>query len=672
MSKKRKILVTAALPYANGDIHIGHLVEYLQTDFWVRFQKMRGHECRYMCADDTHGTPVMISSKELGISPEELIEREQKKHIRDFAAFEIEFDNYYTTNSPENRELSEDIYNHMKEKGHIESKVIKQFYCGHDSMFLPDRFVIGTCPRCGAEEQYGDSCDQCSATYDSFEIESPKCAVCGNKPVEKESEHLFFKLNNFRDYLLGWVKEHTSTEVVNKLNEWLKDDLRDWDISRDAPYFGFEIPGYTDKYFYVWLDAPIGYIASTMNWCAQNKRELSEFWRNGDGENELYHFIGKDIMYFHTLFWPVMLMNAGYKTPDQVFIHGFLTVNGKKMSKSKGTFIKACTYLDHLNPLYLRYYYACKMSPTMDDIDLNFNDFLNRVNSDLIGKITNLASRGAQMLNKLDSTIGALSKEGEKLVKEAQDKAELMEAHFEKREFSKAMIEIRNIADKANKYFDDAVPWKTIKTDENKTKEVLSAVLTLFRIMAVYLKPVLPSYTVRVEKLFNDKPYTWDSYKDTLKGKKIGTYEHLLTRIEKKGIDMAIEDSKEKTGLKAPGGSSKDGIASLAAEIDYDTFCKIDLRVAKVLEAEEIEGADKLLRLKIDVGTDERTILAGIKTKYTPDELIGRHIIVAANLQPRKMKFGTSEGMLLAAGDGGKDLYLLSIDDGAKPGQRIH
>jgi methionyl-tRNA synthetase len=398
---KRKILVTSALPYANGDIHIGHLVEYLQTDFWVRYQKMRGNECLYMCADDTHGTPVMISANKLGITPEELISEYHKRHMEDFTDFQITFDNYYSTNSPENRELSETIFAHMQENGHVDKRAVKQNYCENDRMFLPDRFVTGTCPRCGSEDQYGDSCDVCSSTYSSFELVDAKCTLCGVPPVAKESEHLFFVLNNFRDFLVDWVKTHTPEEVKNKLQEWLKQDLRDWDISRDAPYFGFEIPGYKNKYFYVWVDAPIGYMSATKNWCEKNGRDFAEFWK--DTDTELYHFIGKDIIYFHTLFWPAMLHNSAFRTPDQVFVHGFLTINGEKMSKSKGTFIKARTYLDHLEPLYLRYYYACKLTSSMDDIDLNFDDFVQRVNSDLIGKITNLASRGAQMLNKIDA-----------------------------------------------------------------------------------------------------------------------------------------------------------------------------------------------------------------------------------------------------------------------------
>ena len=543
MSEKKKILVTSALPYANGDIHMGHLVEYLQTDFWVRFQKMKGNDCHYMCADDTHGTPVMISSRKQGITPEELIERNHAKHIKDFSEFEIEFDNYYSTNSPENKEFSEEIYSHMVANGHIESQSITQYYCEKDEMFLPDRFLTGTCPRCGAENQYGDSCDKCGASYSSSEIVDPRCTLCNNKPVEKQSEHLFFKLNHFNDFLKGWVKEHTSKEVANKLDEWLKEDLRDWDISRDAPYFGFPIPGKEGKYFYVWLDAPIGYMSATKNWCKENNRCFDEFWKEGD--SRLVHFIGKDIVYFHTLFWPAMLHNAGYKTPDDVFAHGFLTVNGEKMSKSKGTFINARTYLDHLDPLYLRYYYACKLSSSMDDIDLNFDDFVNRVNSEYIGKITNLASRGVQMLNKIDSQLGAVPAEGKGLIEETQQKAETIAEFYEGRDFGKALVEIRNLADAANRYFDEKKPWEVVKVDVEAGRAILTTVINVFRLITIYLKPVLPSYARKVEVLFNEAPYTWESYRHILENHQMNKFEHLAKRVDRKQIDKMVEAAKE-------------------------------------------------------------------------------------------------------------------------------
>ncbi len=671
-NKKETILVTSALPYANGAIHLGHMVEYLQTDFWARFQKMKGHECLYMCADDTHGTPVMITARSMGISPEELIEKNHEKHTRDFADFEIRFDNYYSTNSPENREFSEEIFSHMEANHHIESRPVRQFYCEHDRMFLPDRFVTGTCPQCGAENQYGDSCDKCSCTYSSFELKDPRCAICKNIPIEKESEHLFFKLNHFKDFLKDWVKNHTAKEVANKLDEWLKYDLKDWDISRDAPYFGFDIPGHPGKYFYVWVDAPIGYMSSTKNWCSKNNRDFNEFWKGS--QTKLYHFIGKDIVYFHTLFWPSMLHNAGYKTPDQVFVHGFLTVNGEKMSKSKGTFIDARDYLDHLEPLYLRYYYACKLSPSLDDIDLNFDDFFNRVNSELIGKITNLASRGMQMLNKLDSRLGPVPDEGKTLIRKAQEKAPIISDFFENREFSKAMVEIRNLADAANRYFDEKKPWDTIKSDQETTRGTLTTVINLFRIIAVFLKPILPSYCQKVEELLGEEPFQWDSHQVILENRPIKPFEHLAKRIQKENIDKMIassmESPKESTSEKP--GARKFTPEPLAPEIDINDFAKVDLRIAKVLEAEDVEGADKLVRLKVDIGFDTRTVIAGIKKAYRPQDLVGRHIVVAANLKPRKMKFGTSEGMLLAAGAGEKDIFILSPDQGAAPGERVH
>jgi methionyl-tRNA synthetase len=669
--KKEKILVTSALPYANGDIHIGHLVEYLQTDFWVRFQKMKGNECLYMCADDTHGTPIMISARTLGITPEELIEKNHRKHINDFSDFEIRFDNYYSTNSPENKEFSEEIYSHMKANNHIETKFIKQLYCEKDEMFLPDRFVVGTCPHCGAGDQYGDSCDKCSTTYSSFELKEPRCAVCQTTPIEKESEHLFFKLNHFKDFLKNWVKGHTSKEVTNKLEEWLKDDLRDWDISRDAPYFGFTIPGQEGKYFYVWVDAPIGYISSTKNWCTRNNRDFKEFWQ--DPQAKLYHFIGKDIVYFHTLFWPAMLYNAGYKIPDGVFVHGFLTVNGEKMSKSKGTFIKARTYLDHMEPLYLRYYYASKLSAGLDDIDLNFDDFVTRVNAELIGKITNLASRGIQMLNKLGSVLGTLPDEGKALIRTAREKAGTIADLYENREFNKAIIEIRQLADLANRYFDQQKPWETIKLDPETTRGVLTTVVNLFRIITIFLKPVLPSYCQKVEDLLDEEPYQWDSLQVDLENHRLKPFTHLAKRLSKESVEKMIDASKETPDPGSEQAAAKTFTPEpLAGEIDFNDFMKVDLRVAKVLEAEMIKEADKLIRLKVDIGVETRTIIAGIKQAYNPTDLVGRHIVVVANLKPRKMKFGTSEGMLLAAGPGGKDIFILSPDSGATPGERVH
>lgn len=544
MSEK-KMIVTAALPYANGPIHIGHLVEYLQADMWARFQKMRGKDCLYICADDTHGTPIMLRARKEGITPEELIARSQEEHVKDFADFEINFDHFSSTNSETNREFCEEIYNKMLEKEHIDTREIMQSFCEHDNMFLPDRFVKGTCPKCGAEDQYGDSCDACGATYSPIEMKDSYCAVCGNTPVEKGSEHYFFQLGHFNNFLSTWVKEHTQSEIANKLKEWLEGGLRDWDISRDGPYFGFQIPGTTDKYFYVWVDAPVGYISSTKEWCDKNSADFDSIWRKDSADSEIYHFIGKDIVYFHCLFWPAMLENAGFKTPTKVFVHGFLTVNGEKMSKSKGTFIAARTYLNHLNPMHLRYYYATKLSASVSDIDLNFDDFIGRVNSELIGKITNMASRGAQMLHKkIDGVTGSIPDDGMVFVKAAQERGEVIAKHFQDLEYAKAMQEIRGIAEEANRYFDEKEPWKLIKEDVEATRGVLTTALNMFRIMAIYLTPVLPEYSKNVEKLFSDEPYTWESSKTVFENKPIQKYEHLASRIEEDKVKLVVEESR--------------------------------------------------------------------------------------------------------------------------------
>ena len=537
-------MATSALPYANGDIHIGHLVEYLQTDFWTRFQKMRGHKCLYICADDTHGTPIMIRARQENISPETLIARSQQEHVRDFTDFEVEFDNYSSTNSPLNRDFSNTLFKAMENNGHIIIRSVDQYYCEHDKMFLPDRFVKGTCPQCKADNQYGDSCDVCGAAYSSSEVVNPKCSTCGAIPIVKASEHLFFKLNDFKDFLKAWIPKHTPRDTANKLLEWFNEDLRDWNISRDAPYFGFEIPGHKEKFFYVWLDAPVGYMASTKEWCIKNNSSFEDIWNSQ--ESEIYHFIGKDIVRFHCLFWPANLHNGGFKMPDQVFVHGFLTVNGEKMSKSKGTFIKARTYLNHLDPMYLRFYYATKLNSSADDLDLNFDDFISRVNSDLVGKITNLASRGAQMLNKkLDGRIGSFDIDGKQLVQAARAKSETIANYFEAREFSKGLVEIRELADQANRYFDEKAPWLSIKTNPESTRPVLSATLNLFRLIAIYLKPILPQYVSNVEKLFGEQPYTWEHSQTILENCRISTYEYLASRIEQKQIESVIEATKK-------------------------------------------------------------------------------------------------------------------------------
>jgi methionyl-tRNA synthetase len=698
----RRILMTTALPYANGYIHIGHLVEYLQADFWNRFQNMRGHQCTYVCADDTHGTPIMVRAREQGITPEKLIAQSYEEHFRDFKDFQVEFAQYGSTNSPENKALCEEFYGKMKAKGHIAKRSIDQLYCEFDKMFLPDRFVKGTCPKCGTKEQYGDSCDVCGATYSPADMKDTHCAVCGSTPVVRPSEHVFFKLNDFKSYLQDWLPQHTASEVTKKMMEWFNEDLRDWDISRDEPYFGFAIPGEDKKYFYVWVDAPMGYVSTTKQWCDKNGGNFDEIWRQGD-KAEVYHFIGKDITYFHTLFWPALLKAADFRSPTQVFVHGHLMVNGEKMSKSKGTFIAARTYLNHLNPEFLRYYYATKLNGTVDDIDLNMEDFVARVNSDLVGKITNLASRGAQMLKKkMDGKMTVPDAQGTELIRLAQSKGEEIAKHYEARDFAKATNEIRALADEANRYFDEKAPWKTLEPQPEETKKVLTATLNVFRILSIYLKPVLPHYTAKVETFFGEEPYAWQDINTVLTNQNIAGYEHLASRVEADKVKAMIEESrvlnekvaaeKKATALASAAktltgsgaasvktasssGSASNPAAAAAdkpAEIEFDDFMKVELRIGQIVQAEEIKEADKLLRLKVDIGGGEfRQIIAGIKAAYAAEKLVGRQVLVCVNLKPRKMKFGMSEGMVLAAGDGGSDLFVLSPDSGAKTGQRV-
>jgi len=666
---KRKIVVTSALPYANGDIHIGHLVEYLQTDFWVRFQKMRGHDCLYICADDTHGTPIMVRSRNEGITPEELIARSYKQHVKDFDDFQVNFDHYGSTNCDENRAFSEKIFKAMEASGNITQRTQPQLFCEKDQMFLPDRFVKGSCPKCSAENQYGDSCDSCGETYAAEELKDARCTLCGSTPITRESEHLYFELEPSRDFLKEWIPVHTAPEIANKLLEWFDEPLRGWCISRDAPYFGFEIPGHPGKFFYVWVDAPIGYMASLTQWCQKNGENFDEWWQSPDAE--LYHFIGKDIVRFHSLFWPAMLKTAEYKTPDQVFVHGFLTVNGEKMSKSKGTFIKARTYLDHLKAQDLRFYYACKLNSTADDMDLNMDDFIGRVNSDLVGKITNLASRGAQMLYKrLDGVCGVMDDDGRRLCDEARSKAELVAKHYEARDFNKAMVEVRALADLANQYFDTQAPWLLIKTDPEAARCVMTSVLNLFRILAIYLQPVLPEYALKVAALFNEEPYVWSDIEKVIESVPINKYAYLTQRVEQDAVTRMVAESKESavqdSVVVIP------GIEPVKETIDFDTFSKIDLRVATVISAEAVEKADKLLRVMLDIGDGKlRQVFAGIKKYYDPDKLVGRQVVMAANLAPRKMRFGLSEGMIVAAGNPDGDLFVVSPDAGALPGAGV-
>ena len=670
----RKMLVTSALPYANGPIHIGHLVEYLQTDIWVRFQKACGNTCFYFCADDTHGTPIMIRAKSEGITPETLIERVHKDHYKDFSDFAIAFDNYYTTHSEENRILSERIYNGALEAGSIVKKKIEQAYDEQEKMWLPDRFIKGTCPRCKAENQYGDSCDICAAHYQATELINPVSAVSGHPPVLKESTHYFFRLADYADALKElFAAGYVQASVRNKLDEWFAAGLKDWDISRDGPYFGFKIPGEDDKYFYVWLDAPIGYMASCWNYCKQNGLDFEKVWNSG--EYEIYHFIGKDIMYFHALFWPALLISAKLRRPDKLFVHGFLTVNGQKMSKSKGTFVMARTYLNHLDPQFLRYYYASKLSGDVGDIDLNVDDFVNRVNSDLVGKLANLPSRSGPMLTKnLGGTLGTLDEAGRALIDELVQARGVIVQEYETLNYASVIRRIAALADVCNKYVEDNQPWSLIKTDPEQARTVLTAVLNASRILTIYLKPVLPDFAAKMERFLNISPLSFADTDTVLENHTINPYERLIERVEKEKVDAMIEDSKQQTAAPvAAAEPSKPTLDEpLAEECTIEDFMKVDLRIAKIASASAVEGADKLLALELDLGGVTRNVFAGIAKAYKPEDLVGRLVVCVANLKPRKMKFGLSEGMVCAAGPGGSDIFLLTPDIGAQPGQRVH
>ena len=682
-NKTRQILVTSALPYANGSIHIGHLVEYIQTDIWVRFQKMQGHKCTYVCADDAHGTPIMLRAQNEGITPEELISATDKEHRADFADFNVTFDNFHSTHSDENREIAETIYKRLRDAGHIEKRTINQAYDPEKEMFLPDRFIKGTCPKCGADDQYGDNCEVCGATYAPTELKNPVSAVSGATPIDKESEHYFFKLADFEPMLRDWIGgNHTQPAIANKVSEWFESGLQSWDISRDAPYFGFEIPDAPGKFFYVWLDAPMGYIASFKNLC--DKRDdlnFDDYWK-ADSEHEVYHFIGKDIAYFHTLFWPAVLSGSDFRTPTAVFCHGFLTVNGQKMSKSRGTFIKARTYLDNLNPEYLRYYFAAKLGNGVDDLDLNLDDFLLRVNSDLVGKVVNIASRCAGYISKkCEGQLSATCAEPE-LYQSFVDAGDKIAELFEGREFSHAVREIMALADKANQYIDEQKPWALAKEEgkEQQVREIYSMGVNLFRVLMTYLKPVLPVMAKDSEAFLNIEALNWADAATPLTGHGINKFKPLMTRVEQDKIDAMLEASKEdlKTEAKKTSkGSQKvtaktdNKIEPIADEIQFEDFAKIDLRIAKIVKAEHIEGADKLLRLTLDIGADTKNVFAGIKSAYQPEDLEGKHTVMVANLAPRKMKFGVSEGMVLAAGPGGEELWILEPHQGAQPGMRV-
>jgi len=695
---KRKILVTCALPYANGSIHLGHLLEHIQTDIWVRFQRMRGHETYFVCADDAHGTPIMLKAQELGVTPEEMINGVREEHMADFADFHISFDNYHSTHSTENEAFAHEIYNRLHAKGHIKTKVISQLYDPEKGMFLPDRFVKGTCPKCKAEDQNGDSCDECGATYSTTEVLNPRSVVSGATPVFKDSEHYFFDLPAFGDMLQEWTRSGAlQDEMANKLAEWFESGLQQWDISRDEPYFGFEIPNAPGKYFYVWLDAPIGYMGSFKNLCDKQGINFDEFWQL-DSEAELYHFIGKDIIYFHSLFWPAMLEGAGFRKPTAVHAHGFVTVNGAKMSKSKGTFIKGRTYLDHLNPEYLRYYYAAKLTHKIDDLDLNLEDFAQRVNSDLVGKVVNIASRCASFITKRFDGMLSTNIDDQVLADEVMAAGDSIAAHYEARDFARGMREIMALADKVNEYIAVKEPWQLVKdeTKQQEVQDICSLGINMFRTLMIYLKPVLPVLADSTAAFLNDE-LIWDGHKTLLTNHKINKFKALLQRVDMDKVNAMTDASKDnlltKDEAEKPAKNKKkakkekvvDNTAALndplgcdpiSEEIQFDDFAKIDLRIVKIINAEHVEKADKLIRLTLaldskDEDGETRQVFAGIKSAYNPEDLIGKHTVMVANLAPRKMRFGMSEGMVLAAGPGGKDLWILNPEDGAQPGMRV-
>ncbi|MDN0073825.1 methionine--tRNA ligase [Crenobacter sp. SG2303] len=686
MTTQRKILVTSALPYANGAIHLGHMVEHIQTDVWVRFQKMRGHACHYVCADDTHGTPIMLAAEKQGITPEQLIERVKTEHLSDFTGFHIGYDNYYSTNSPENKQYAEHIYRTLRDNGKIVSRTIEQLFDPEKQMFLPDRFVKGECPKCGAKDQYGDNCEVCGATYSPTELKNPYSAVSGATPVLKSSEHYFFRLGDCADYLQDWTagsslradgvtQPHLQPESLNKMNEWIEGGLHDWDISRDAPYFGFEIPDAPGKYFYVWLDAPIGYMASFKNLCDRIGLDFDDYFRAGS-DTEMYHFIGKDILYFHALFWPAMLKYAGYRTPTGVFAHGFLTVDGQKMSKSRGTFITAKSYLDcGLNPEWMRYYIAAKLNSRIEDIDLSLDDFVARVNSDLVGKFVNIASRSAGFIAKRFGGKLAESVADMEILAKLQAEAAGIAASYEAREYAKALRDVMALADLVNGYVDANKPWELAKQEgqDARLQEVCTVLINAFRLLTIYLKPVLPKLAEGVEGFLNVAPLSWADADSLLLGHTINAYQHLMQRIDPVLIEKLIEANKQSMEAQAQAVDAAQ-YEPLADTIGIDDFAKLDLRVGKVLACQFVDGSDKLLQFTVDLGFEQRNIFSGIRKAYQePEKLIGRHVIVVANLAPRKMRFGVSAGMIVCASgvDDGEGLFLLDVDEGVKPGMRV-
>ena len=694
----RKILVTSALPYANGPIHLGHMLEYIQTDIWVRFQKARGNLCTYVCADDAHGTAIMLRAEKMGITPEEQIARVKAEHEADFAEFGIGFDNFHSTHSEENRELASEIYLALRDKGHIATRSITQLYDPVKELFLADRYIKGECPKCGSGDQYGDNCEVCGATYTPADLKNPFSTISGATPVEKQSEHYFFKLPDFQDFLKDWTRSGTlQQEVANKLSEWLESGLQEWDISRDAPYFGFEIPDAPNKFFYVWLDAPVGYMASFKNLCARrDDLDFEEYWKAGS-DTELYHFIGKDIINFHALFWPSMLSASGYRTPTAVNAHGFVTVNGAKMSKSRGTFIMARTYLNHLSPTYLRYYFAAKLGSSVDDFDFNLEDFVQRVNSDLVNKLINIASRTANFVKKSGGNLSETCSEAA-MVSDFIAAGEQIAEYYEKREFSRAMKDIMALADRANEYIQEKAPWAMSKEEgrEQDVLDVCSVALNLFRQLMTYLAPVLPDLADKTCDFLNLPDLNWDSRTTILSGHSINKFKPMLARAEMDKVNAILEETKaaqEKEAGTAPAPAAaekkadkkddkkakskgpalrEDGNEVIADTIEFPDFAKVDLRIARIVAASHVEGADKLLQLTLDIGNGEtRNVFSGIKSAYQPEDLEGKLTVMVANLAPRKMKFGMSEGMVLAAGPGGSEIFLLEPHEGAQPGMRV-
>ena len=682
----RKILVTSALPYANGSIHLGHMVEHIQTDVWVRFQKLRGHECHYCCADDTHGTPVMLAAQKQGIAPEDMIAKVREEHLADFTGFNIGYDNYYSTHSPENKQFSQDIYRALKANGKIESRVIEQLFDPEKQMFLPDRFVKGECPKCHAQDQYGDNCEVCGTTYSPTELINPYSAVSGAKPELRESEHFFFKLGECADFLKAWTsgnnphdgKPHLQAEALNKMKEWLGEGeettLSDWDISRDAPYFGFEIPDAPGKYFYVWLDAPVGYMASFKNLCDRIGVDFDEYFK-ADSQTEMYHFIGKDILYFHALFWPAMLHFSGHRAPTGVYAHGFLTVDGQKMSKSRGTFITAKSYLEQgLNPEWMRYYIAAKLNSKIEDIDLNLQDFISRVNSDLVGKYVNIAARASGFIAKrFEGRLKDVS--GSALLAKLAAESETIAEQYENREYARALRDIMALADAVNEYVDANKPWELAKQEgqDARLHEVCSELINAFTMLTAYLAPVLPKVAENAAKFLNLEAITWANTRETLGEHAINKYEHLMQRVEQKQVDDLIEANKQSIAAAAAPAAEESKYEKVAEQASFDDFMKIDMRVAKVLNCEAVEGSTKLLKFDLDFGFEKRIIFSGIAASYpNPAELNGRMVIAVANFAPRKMaKFGVSEGMILSAATAEGKLKLLDVDAGAQPGDKV-